>query len=118
MNLNAALVFAATALAAPILTWIAHLAIEGARNRRAIVILRNEPLAYAGARFDRLLSAAGAPLMGGGRVASMTRKRIECRNDKGSAMVFRPREFVDAYPAWSDPGEGPGLPQRRAGGKR
>lgn len=102
MDLAAVLVFAATALAAPVLTWVAHIFITAARNRRAALTLRSEPLIFEGARFARLLNKDGVLLMGAGRVMSMTRRRIACRSDDGEMVRLTPREMVDAWPLWTD----------------
>ena len=112
MDLHAVLIFAGTALAAPVLTWLAHLFITAAKNRRAIMILRAEPLVFEGARFTRMLSKAGVLLMDRGRVTAMTRKRIECRDDDGAVMTFTPRELVDAWPLWDGGDAGSDLPPR------
>ena len=101
MDLHAVLIFAGTALAAPVLTWLAHLFITAAKNRRAILILRAEPLIFEGAQFSRLLTREGVLLMGPGRVTSMTRKRIECRSGDDELIRLTPREMVDAWPLWT-----------------
>ena len=108
MNLESILVFAVTALAAPVLGWVAHLFIDAAKVRKAHRRLETEPLVHEGARFRQLLSDGGAPLMGPGRIARLQRGRVLVVADDGREMTFTGQEFEAMHPQFDRGGDDPG----------
>ncbi|MDE0382404.1 MAG: hypothetical protein OXI22_00840 [Defluviicoccus sp.] len=98
MDLSSILVFAGTTLASPLLVWIMHQLIDKAKIRKAHKRLRDEDLIHEGARFSRLLGAAGTQLMGPGRIVSLEPGRVLVVSDEGAWMTFTGQEFEAMHP--------------------
>ena len=89
-------------LVSPVLAWLAGILIQGQKNRRAYVMLRDEELVFPGSTFSQLFTAAGTPLLGAGRIAILGRKRILVESlDGGQRIPLTPLELAAMHLVWT-----------------
>lgn len=115
MDLHAMLLFAAIAVASPVLGYAGHCLIDRYKIRQAHRFLEAEPLIYEGARFRKLMTREGAQLLGPGRIESLEEGRVLVASSDGAVRIpLDGPEFKDAWAHWLEPEES-GLPAPRRG---